>query len=127
MIANIRNQMDYSPHAIYWLGGELAQNKEFEWVDGSPMSYMVKIYIYILLCYKVKKKYQIFRVGYQAKILLIICLLNQHVLAYNGKHHPHLCYHLVYIGHHNDVQNMVVMYVKVKNKKFVKLMYKIKQ
>ncbi|KAJ6638368.1 Galactose-specific lectin nattectin, partial [Pseudolycoriella hygida] len=37
--ANIRNQMDYTPQAIYWLGGELSQNKEFEWTDGSAMTF----------------------------------------------------------------------------------------
>ncbi|XP_037027805.1 uncharacterized protein LOC119068348 isoform X6 [Bradysia coprophila] len=37
--ANIRNQMDYTPQAVYWLGGELSQSKEFEWTDGSAMSF----------------------------------------------------------------------------------------
>lgn len=39
--ANIRNQMDYTPQAVYWLGGELSQNREFEWTDGSAMSFQV--------------------------------------------------------------------------------------
>lgn len=33
--------MDYTPQAIYWLGGELSQNKEFEWTDGSAMAFQV--------------------------------------------------------------------------------------
>ena len=43
VIGNIRNQLDYSPQAIYWLGCELSQNKEFEWVDGTEMLYKVCI------------------------------------------------------------------------------------
>lgn len=31
--------MDYSPQAIYWLGGELAENGIYEWADGSEMLY----------------------------------------------------------------------------------------
>lgn len=33
--------MDYTPQAVYWLGGELSQNKEFEWTDGSAMTFQV--------------------------------------------------------------------------------------
>lgn len=33
--------MDYTPQAVYWLGGELSENKEFEWTDGSPMTFQV--------------------------------------------------------------------------------------
>lgn len=33
--------MDYTPQAVYWLGGELSQNREFEWTDGSAMNFQV--------------------------------------------------------------------------------------
>lgn len=52
--ANIRNQMDYTPQAVYWLGGELSQNKEFEWTDGSAMTFQVslnyrsEIFVYLI-------------------------------------------------------------------------------
>ncbi|XP_059222708.1 uncharacterized protein LOC106084839 isoform X3 [Stomoxys calcitrans] len=35
--SNIRNQIDYSPQLIYWLGAELEKNLQFEWTDGSKM------------------------------------------------------------------------------------------
>lgn len=38
---NIRNNVDYSPRALYWLGGELAENREYEWTDGTGMSFQV--------------------------------------------------------------------------------------
>lgn len=37
MTSNIRNNVDYSPRALYWLGGELVENGDFEWADGSQM------------------------------------------------------------------------------------------
>ncbi len=36
--------MDYTPQAVYWLGGELSENKEFEWTDGSAMTFQVPRY-----------------------------------------------------------------------------------
>uniref|UniRef100_A0A336N481 CSON006260 protein n=1 Tax=Culicoides sonorensis TaxID=179676 RepID=A0A336N481_CULSO len=33
----IRNSLDFSPQALYWVGGELAHNGKFEWVDGTEM------------------------------------------------------------------------------------------
>lgn len=43
--------MDYTPQAIYWLGGELSQNKEFEWTDGSSMAYQVlfEVFLFFIL------------------------------------------------------------------------------
>ncbi|XP_065365478.1 uncharacterized protein LOC135958499 [Calliphora vicina] len=37
--SNIRNQIDYSPQLIYWLGAELEKNGQFEWTDDSKMSF----------------------------------------------------------------------------------------
>ncbi|XP_075158958.1 uncharacterized protein LOC142232130 [Haematobia irritans] len=37
--SNIRNQIDYSPQLIYWLGAELEKNLQFEWTDGAKMSF----------------------------------------------------------------------------------------
>ncbi|KAM7348381.1 uncharacterized protein ACRADG_007714 isoform 6-T15 [Cochliomyia hominivorax] len=37
--SNIRNQIDYSPQLIYWLGAELEKNGQFEWTDDSRMSF----------------------------------------------------------------------------------------
>lgn len=39
--SNIRNQIDYSPQLIYWLGAELEKNGQFEWTDDSRMSFQV--------------------------------------------------------------------------------------
>lgn len=46
--------MDYTPQAVYWLGGELSENKEFEWTDGSAMNFQVptskwKFYEFLIL------------------------------------------------------------------------------
>lgn len=40
--SNIRNQIDYSPQLIYWLGAELEKNGQFEWTDDSRMSFQVR-------------------------------------------------------------------------------------
>ncbi|XP_067641233.1 uncharacterized protein [Eurosta solidaginis] len=37
--SNIRNQIDYSPQLIYWLGAELEKSGQFEWTDDSKMSF----------------------------------------------------------------------------------------
>ncbi|XP_017471876.1 PREDICTED: uncharacterized protein LOC108363116 [Rhagoletis zephyria] len=37
--SNIRNQIDYSPQLIYWLGAELEKSGQFEWTDDTRMSF----------------------------------------------------------------------------------------
>ncbi|XP_073829879.1 uncharacterized protein isoform X3 [Musca autumnalis] len=37
--SNIRNQIDYSPQLIYWLGAELEKNRQFEWTDDTAMTF----------------------------------------------------------------------------------------
>lgn len=44
--SSIRNQADYSPQLVYWLGGELANNRQFEWTDDTRMRFQVNDYIY---------------------------------------------------------------------------------
>lgn len=40
MTTNIRNHVDYTPRALYWLGAEsLAGTRIFEWTDGAKMNY----------------------------------------------------------------------------------------
>lgn len=41
--ANIRNQNDYSPQLIYWLGAELEKHGHFEWTDDSKMNFQVSL------------------------------------------------------------------------------------
>ncbi|XP_055323439.1 uncharacterized protein LOC129578625 isoform X2 [Sitodiplosis mosellana] len=36
---NIRNELDYSPQTIYWLGGKFESNKHLKWNDGSNLTY----------------------------------------------------------------------------------------
>ncbi|XP_055617633.1 uncharacterized protein LOC129762992 isoform X3 [Toxorhynchites rutilus septentrionalis] len=36
---NIRNNLDYTPRALYWLGGELSETAHFEWSDGAKLSF----------------------------------------------------------------------------------------
>ncbi|XP_031632855.1 uncharacterized protein LOC116346788 isoform X2 [Contarinia nasturtii] len=36
---NIRNELDYSPQTIYWLGGKFESNKHLKWNDGSNITY----------------------------------------------------------------------------------------
>lgn len=38
---NIRNELDYSPQTIYWLGGKFESNKHLKWNDGSNLTYKV--------------------------------------------------------------------------------------
>lgn len=38
---NIRNELDYSPQTIYWLGGKFESNKHLKWNDGSNITYKV--------------------------------------------------------------------------------------
>ena len=33
--------MDYSPQAVHWIGAQMTQGKEFNWVDGSKMNFKV--------------------------------------------------------------------------------------
>uniref|UniRef100_A0A1B0GQ85 Uncharacterized protein n=1 Tax=Phlebotomus papatasi TaxID=29031 RepID=A0A1B0GQ85_PHLPP len=37
--SSIRNDMDYSPRGIYWLGGEVTQNGHVEWSDGMDLTF----------------------------------------------------------------------------------------
>ncbi|XP_055685615.1 uncharacterized protein LOC129791455 isoform X2 [Lutzomyia longipalpis] len=37
--SSIRNEMDYSPRAVYWLGAELTKNGNFVWSDGSNITF----------------------------------------------------------------------------------------
>lgn len=37
----IRNDLNYSPQTIYWLGGTIAPNKHLKWNDGSNVTYQV--------------------------------------------------------------------------------------
>ncbi|KAL9879695.1 uncharacterized protein ACN2A1_011533 isoform 3-T22 [Glossina fuscipes fuscipes] len=37
--SNIRNQIDYSPQLIYWLGAELEKSGQFEWTDDTKMNF----------------------------------------------------------------------------------------
>nr|XP_029711963.1 uncharacterized protein LOC109407380 isoform X3 [Aedes albopictus] len=34
---NIRNSLDYTPRALYWVGGELTEAGELEWTDGTKL------------------------------------------------------------------------------------------
>uniref|UniRef100_A0A6E8PJD8 Uncharacterized protein n=1 Tax=Aedes aegypti TaxID=7159 RepID=A0A6E8PJD8_AEDAE len=34
---NIRNSLDYTPRALYWVGGELTDAGELEWADGTKL------------------------------------------------------------------------------------------
>ncbi|XP_065085313.1 uncharacterized protein LOC135707424 isoform X2 [Ochlerotatus camptorhynchus] len=35
--SNIRNSLDYTPRALYWVGGELSETGELEWADGTKL------------------------------------------------------------------------------------------
>ncbi|XP_055586798.1 uncharacterized protein LOC129739391 isoform X3 [Uranotaenia lowii] len=37
--ANIRNNLDYTPRALYWVGGELSELGELEWTDGAKLQF----------------------------------------------------------------------------------------
>lgn len=50
VVTSILNSLDFSPQVLYWVGGELASNGEFEWTDGSSMNLSVKILNYSLAC-----------------------------------------------------------------------------
>jgi hypothetical protein len=39
IITTIKNALDYNPRSFYWLGAEFSKNDEFEWTDGSRMSF----------------------------------------------------------------------------------------
>lgn len=39
IVTTIKNTLDYSPRLFYWLGGEYTKSNEFEWVDGTKMSF----------------------------------------------------------------------------------------
>lgn len=39
---NIRNELDYSPQTIYWLGARFESNKHLKWNDGSNITYKVQ-------------------------------------------------------------------------------------
>lgn len=41
-MTSIRNQLDYSPQAIYWIGGQMVDN-EFKWLDGTNITFKVNI------------------------------------------------------------------------------------
>lgn len=41
IVTNLRNELDYSPQTIYWLGGKLEANKYLKWIDGSNITYKV--------------------------------------------------------------------------------------
>lgn len=43
IITNLRNELDYSPQTIYWLGGKLEANKYLKWIDGSNVTYKVSV------------------------------------------------------------------------------------
>lgn len=40
-MTSIRNQLDYSPQAIYWIGSQVVEGT-FKWLDGTEMGYKVK-------------------------------------------------------------------------------------
>lgn len=40
VVTSIRNQLDYSPQAIYWIGGQMVDN-EFKWLDGTDITFKV--------------------------------------------------------------------------------------
>lgn len=40
IVTTIKNTLDYNPRLFYWLGGEYTKSKEFEWVDGSRMTFV---------------------------------------------------------------------------------------
>jgi len=118
--------MDYTPQAIYWLGGELSQNKEFEWTDGSAMTFQV-FPTYSLLDFGFTNLAICDRAGCQAKALSKSYQLSTFVWAYNGKSHQRQCYHLVSIGHRKNVPSSVATSVKRRNKRKAKRMCKIKR
>ncbi|XP_059617745.1 uncharacterized protein LOC132262482 [Phlebotomus argentipes] len=37
--SSIRNDMDYSPRGIYWLGGEITKSGNLEWSDGTDLTF----------------------------------------------------------------------------------------
>lgn len=43
IITSLRNELDYSPQTIYWLGGKLESNKHLKWIDGSNITYKVSL------------------------------------------------------------------------------------
>lgn len=49
VVTSIRNQLDYSPQAIYWIGGQIVDN-EFKWLDGADITFKVTIYTTHLIC-----------------------------------------------------------------------------
>lgn len=45
IITSLRNELDYSPQTIYWLGGRLESNKYLKWIDGSNITYKASFVI----------------------------------------------------------------------------------
>lgn len=43
IITSLRNELDYSPQTIYWLGGKMESNKHLKWIDGSNITYKVSL------------------------------------------------------------------------------------
>lgn len=46
---NIRNELDYSPQTIYWLGGRFESNKYLKWNDGSNITFKVSKSVLVLI------------------------------------------------------------------------------
>lgn len=47
VVTSIRNSLDFSPQGLYWVGGELVSNGEFEWTDGAAMNLSVSCCIIV--------------------------------------------------------------------------------
>lgn len=41
IVNSFRNNLDFSPQVLYWIGGELTDSGNFEWVDGIQMKLLV--------------------------------------------------------------------------------------
>lgn len=120
---NIRNELDYSPQTIYWLGGKFESNKHLKWNDGSNISYKVnwvksyyKLYISCNIVYVVWFMCYVFRDGFKVNAMLRKHRKKLCASVYNGKYRVHRCYHLAYFGLLIIVHDSVVTYANAEIK-----------
>lgn len=113
--SNIRNQIDYSPQLIYWLGAELEKSGQFEWTDDTRMSFQVwktdSLEIHILF----QTDFTIFffsRAGYPVRVNSKNCLQTPYVWVCNGRCRQRQCYHRACIGNHKNAVRSAVMCAK---------------
>lgn len=114
---NIRNELDYSPQTIYWLGGKFESNKHLKWNDGSNVTYKVCAYFTNNVIIKIKMTFlRLFvynnekkRVGFKGSVMLRKHQKKRCVSVCNGKYRVRQCCRLAYFGHRIIAQNSVAM------------------